>query len=120
MTMNDLISILPAAILVVWALILLLADLFFSKHKPVMTPILVVVGLLAALAASIFYSGHSISGFNGFILVDGFSQFLIPLFAITGIFGIGLAVAFLKRTGIQRGEYYSLLLFSISGMMLMS
>ena len=120
MTLNDLVSILPAAILVLWALILLLADLYFSKHKPVVTPILAVVGLLAALSASILYSGHSIKGFNGFIQVDGFSQFLIPLFAVTGIFAIGLAVAFLKRTGIHRGEYYSLLLFSVSGMMLMS
>jgi NADH-quinone oxidoreductase subunit N len=120
MTLNDLYSILPIAVLIVWALLLLLADLWFSKHKPVMTPILAVVGLLASLAASVLIAKPSLSGFGGFIMADGFSSFLVPLFAITGVFAIGLAYDYLKRMDLQRGEYYTLLLFSISGMMLMS
>jgi len=35
------------------------------------------------------------------------------------LFGIALAYDYLKRMGIERGEYYSLLLFSVCGMMLM-
>ena len=120
MTLNDFYSILPAAILIVWALILLLADLWLSKHTPVVTPILAVLGLIASIAASVLYTGNVASGFGGFILVDGFSRFLVPLFAVTGIFAIGLAYDYLKRMGLQRGEYYTLLLFSISGMMLMA
>jgi NADH-quinone oxidoreductase subunit N len=120
MTLNDIYSILPAAILIVWALILLLADLWLSKHAPVVTPILAVLGLIASIAGSVLYTGTVASGFGGFILVDGFSRFLVPLFAVTGIFAIGLAYDYLKRMGIQRGEYYTLLLFSISGMMLMA
>lgn len=120
MTLNDFYSILPIAVLILWALILLLADLWFSKHSPVMTPILAAVGLVAALITSVFFTRQPLSGFGGFILVDGFSSFLIPLFALTGIFSIGLAYSYLKRLGLQRGEYYTLLLFSISGMMLMS
>ena len=120
MTLSDLYSILPAAVLIVWALVLLLADLWFSKHLPLMTPILAVFGLLASLAASILYTGQTATGFGGFILVDGFSRFLVPLFAVTGILAIALAYDFLKRMEIARGEYYVLLLFSISGMMLMA
>jgi NADH-quinone oxidoreductase subunit N len=120
MTLNDFYSILPIAVLIVWALILLLADLWFSKHLPVVTPILAVVGLLASLAVSVIYTKQPASGFGGFILVDGFSSFLIPLFAVTGIFAIGLTYDYLKRMGLQRGEFYTLLLFSISGMMLMA
>ena len=120
MTLNDIYSILPAAILIVWALILLLADLWLSKHTPIATPILAVLGLIASVAASMLYTSNVASGFGGFILVDGFSRFLVPLFAVTGIFAIGLAYDYLKRMGIQRGEYYTLLLFSISGMMLMA
>ncbi|PKN83428.1 MAG: hypothetical protein CVU45_09485, partial [Chloroflexi bacterium HGW-Chloroflexi-7] len=91
MTLNDFYSILPAVILIVWALVLLLADLWLSKHTPVVTPMLAVLGLIASIAASVFYTGNVDSGFNGFILLDGFSRFLIPLFAVTGIFAIGLA-----------------------------
>jgi NADH-quinone oxidoreductase subunit N len=120
MTIIDLYSILPVIALVVWALFLLLADLWISKHIPVLTPILSVVGLLLALASLFFLAGKTMSGFGGFILVDGFSNFLQPLFAVTGILAIGLAYDYLKRLGINRGEYYSLILLSISGMMLMS
>lgn len=120
MTLNDFYSILPAAILIVWALILLLADLWLSKHTSVVTPVLAVIGLIASIAGSVLYTGNVTSGFGGFILVDGFSRFLVPLFAVTGIFAIALAYDYLKGMGIQRGEYYTLLLFSISGMMLMA
>ncbi len=120
MTLNDLYSILPVAFLIVWALLLLLADLWFAKHTPALTPILAAVGLAGALVSSLFFTSQSGSGFNGFILVDGFGKFLIPLFAITGILSIGLAYGYLKRANLQRGEYYTLLLFSISGMMLMA
>jgi NADH-quinone oxidoreductase subunit N len=120
MTILDLYSILPVLMLVVWALFLLLADLWLSKHAPVWTPILAAVGLLASLAASFFLAGKSMLGFGGFILVDGFSNFLQPLFAITGLLAIALAYDYLKRLDINRGEYYVLLLFSISGMMLMA
>lgn len=120
MTIIDLYSILPVLVLIVWALFLLLADLWLSKHFPGWTPILAVVGLLASLAASFFLAGQSMTGFGGFILVDGFSNFLQPLFAITGILAVGLAYDYLKRHQINHGEYYVLLLFSISGMMLMA
>jgi NADH-quinone oxidoreductase subunit N len=120
MTLIDLYSILPAAALVFWALFLTLADLWLSKHRPAWTPILAVAGLVAVLAVSILLSGTSVTGFGGMILVDGFSSFLTSLFAVSGIFAVALAHGYLKRLGMERGEYYTLLLFSISGMMLMA
>jgi NADH-quinone oxidoreductase subunit N len=120
MTLIDLYSILPAAFLIVWALLLLLADLGFSKRTPWITPILAVVGLLGSAGASIFFVQPDLVGFGGLILVDGFSNFLTPLFALTGVLAIGLAYDYNKRQNIPHGEYYTLLLFSISGMMLMA
>ena len=48
----------------------------------------------------------------------------LPIFANviilgSGLLGIALAYDFLRRTGIERGEYYVLLLLSTAGMMLM-
>lgn len=120
MTITDLYSILPVVVLVAWALLLLLADLWLSKHKPVFTPILAVVGLVLSIAASITLSDQHLSGFGNSVIVDGFASFLQPLFAITGILAIGLAYDYLKRLKIDRGEYYVLILLSISGMMLMA
>jgi NADH-quinone oxidoreductase subunit N len=42
------------------------------------------------------------------------------LLLISGLLGIALAYGYTQRMGIERGEYYTLLLFSVSGMMLMA
>ena len=49
-----------------------------------------------------------------------FFTFLNVLFLISGLAGVALAYDYLKRMDIDRGEYYSLLLFTIIGMMLMA
>ena len=120
MTLTDILSILPVAVLIVWALVLLLLDLWASKKLPVLTPILAVVGLAASGVLAALQFGKSGSAFAGMIRVDGFSAFLGVLFAITGIAGIGMAYDYLMRIHIHRGEYYVLLLLSVSGMMLMA
>src|SRR3970282_117953 len=45
---------------------------------------------------------------------------LQAIFLLTGLLGIAVAYDYLRRMGIDRGEYYPLLLFTVSGMMLMS
>jgi len=42
------------------------------------------------------------------------------IFLFSGLAGIAVAYDYLERSGIERGEYYVLLLFSIVGMMLMA
>lgn len=120
MTLIDLNSILPVLLLVIWALVMLLLDVWFGKRVPLLTPILAAAGLAAALGADLLQLGHPASTFNGMIRVDGFSMFLNILFTLSGLVAIGLGYDYLKRAGIREGEYYILLLFSISGMMLMA
>ena len=120
MTPSDLISILPVLILVGWALLLLLIDLWLSKKLPAVTPILAVLGLAGSLASALLLIDRQGSAFGGMLRVDGFSIFLCVLFAVAGILSIGLAYQYLSRITVHRGEYIVLLLFSISGMMLMS
>ncbi len=119
MTSNDLLSILPIIILVAWACVLLLVDAF-TKKNTWLTPALASLGFLAALGVSITQSGNAYAGFNNMVVIDGFTRFLNVLFAGSGLFGIALAYDYNKRMGIDRGEYYVLLMFSVSGMMLMS
>ena len=60
------------------------------------------------------------TGFNDMVVVDGFSVFVNALLLVSGLLGVALAYGYVKRMGIERGEYYILMLFSISGMMLMA
>ncbi len=120
MTTIDFYAILPLITLVAWASALLLLDLFFTRKVEGLTPILAALGLLITLVLSALNLGAGSSAFNGMIEADGFASYLQILFAGSGIVGIALAYDYLKRMGINRGEYYPLLLYSISGMILMS
>ncbi len=54
------------------------------------------------------------------VVLDGFSTFVNAILLISGLLGVALAYGYVKRMGIERGEYYTLLLFSVTGMMLMA
>jgi len=120
MTQTDLYTILPNIILVVWACALLLVDLFIPKTRKGWTALLAAIGLALTLGISLSQAYQSLTAFDGMIVLDGFSSFMSILFLASGLLGIALAYDYLKRMGIERGEYYVLMLFSISGMMLMA
>jgi NADH-quinone oxidoreductase subunit N len=54
------------------------------------------------------------------VVADGFAVFVNALLLVSGLLGIALAYGYVKRMGLERGEYYTLLLFSVTGMMLMA
>src|SRR4030066_1907828 len=124
MTLSDLMLnikvILPMTALIAWACVLLLVDLFIPKGRKGWTALLAALGVLVCLGLSISQAGWVSSGFNGMVIHDGFSFFLNILFLGSGLAGIAVAFDYLRRMDIERGEYSILLLFSISGMMLMS
>jgi NADH-quinone oxidoreductase subunit N len=110
--------ILPLLVLTVWACALLFLDLFL-KNKTV-TASLAALGVVVSLAATLLQLGGSGAGFSGMVVLDGFSTFVNALLLVSGLLGIALAYGYVKRTGLERGEYYTLLLFSLAGMMLMA
>ncbi len=110
--------ILPLLTLTVWACLLLLVDLFVKRKE--ITALLAALGLAISLGMTFSQIGSSGTGFNGMVTLDGFSIFVDVLLLVTGLFSIALSYGYIKRTGIERGEYYTLLLFSIAGMMLMA
>ena len=54
------------------------------------------------------------------LLVDGFALFLDVVILLAAGLTVLLALNYLPRSGLQRGEFYYLLLFTVSGMMLMA
>ena len=124
MTLGDLtanlIKILPLSIVILWACALLLVDLFIPKDRKPWTAALAALGMLVAMGLSIAQTGIDSEAFGGMLVVDGFSQFLTILVLGSGLVAVMLSYDYLTRLGIQRGEYYVLLMFSISGIMLMS
>jgi NADH-quinone oxidoreductase subunit N len=121
MSLQDFEVLLPLTTLTVWACALLLVDLFIPKDKKWITALLSAGGLAITLGLTIAQIGKPVAtGFSGMVALDGFSTFLNALQLISGLLGVALAFGYVKRMGIERGEYYTLLLFSVVGMMLMA
>ncbi len=110
----------PYILLTVWACILLLVDLFIPKGRKGITALLSALGLAVTLGFTLAQIGKEQVGFNNMVVLDGFSTFVNALLLISGLLGVALAYGYVKRMGIERGEYYTLLLFSVTGMMLMA
>ena len=120
MTQLDFYTILPLTVLTVWACVLLLVDLLIPKDRKGITAFLSALGLALTLGFTLSQIGSEQSGFNGMVVLDGFSIFVNALLLVSGLLGIALAYGYVKRMGLERGEYYTLLLFSLTGMMLMA
>jgi NADH-quinone oxidoreductase subunit N len=120
MTQVDFYVLLPLILLIAWACMLLLVDLYIPKGRKWLTALLAALGLALTLGFTLSQLGLENTGFNGMVVVDGFSVFVNALLLVSGLLGVALAFGYVKRMGIERGEYYTLMLFSISGMMLMA
>ena len=120
MTPTDFSTIWPLILLTVWACVLLLVDLFIPKERKGITALLSALGLALTLGFTLVQIGQATTAFSGMVIVDGFSVFVNALLLVSGLLGVALAYGYVKRMGLERGEYYTLLLFSVTGMMLMA
>jgi NADH-quinone oxidoreductase subunit N len=124
MSVNELVAnfsvLMPFNIVVIWASALLLLDVFLLHKRKGLTALLAALGLVVALGFALTQIGEEVVAFGGMVVVDGFATFLTILLLASGLIAIALAYDYLRRMNIDRGEYYVLLLFSLSGMMLMA
>ncbi len=117
---KDLVVILPLVVMVVWALATLLIDLWVPKNRKGITALIACAGLALSLGLVLGRSAGSATAFNGMVIVDPFAAFLDVIFIGSGLVGIALAYDYLKRQNIEHGEYYPLLMFIVSGMLLIT
>ena len=121
MTVTDLNAILPVLILTAYGCVLMLVDLVIPDDRKRWTAWLAFLGLVAAAVGLAFWpAGRSEVAFKGMLLVDGFAQFLDVIILLAAGLTVLLALNYLPRNGLERGEFYVLLLFTVSGMLLMA
>lgn len=118
MSASDLLPALPFLIISIWAIVLLMVDLFVSNKGTI--AILSAVGVTLALVAVIARFGSDQVAFDGMIVADSFSDFLQIVILATALLGIAVAYDYLRRMHMERGEYYALMMFTVAGMLLMS
>ncbi len=116
----DFTVILPELIVAITAIALIFADLFLPRSQRRLLAYLSIVGLVAAFIAIIALHSDMKSGFSDSVVLDGFTLFTNAVFLIVGIQAVLLSVDYIELEHINLGEYYVLLLGTISGMMLMA
>jgi NADH-quinone oxidoreductase subunit N len=114
----------PVITAAVTGMLLMLLDLFSNRFVKKWAPWITLFGLGFALAQSIALWNHPGATFTPvggqpMVIVDNFANFVNIVLLLTGMITVLISIDFLERTGLNRPEYYMLMLFSLSGMMLM-
>lgn len=109
--------ILPEIILTVFALLIMLVEgPARAGNRGRSSGWLALLGCLAALAAVAVQAANPGDAFSGLFRVDAFTLFLhVVLIAATAVVVL-LAMDYLPQQGLERGEFYALLLFATVGM----
>jgi len=104
------------ALLVAAFIILVLAPL---TRRRAVSPILAILAVLASLYFVTRSWGHQESGYFGMVICDNFCLFCKVIFLFVCATAILVSREYLNRHGVNRPEYYALMLISTVGMMVM-
>lgn len=110
----------PEIILICFGLILLLLDLIVKRKETV-----AFAGVIGALVSAfvnfkLYALGWSGSSLMGMFVFDGYANFFKLIFYANIIFTILISLKYLVIEEASFGEYYAILLFATSGMMIMA
>jgi NADH-quinone oxidoreductase subunit N len=119
----DYIRILPEIILTVFGTIVMMADPLLDDHNDRKSlGVLSAVGVLAAIAATVYQSAPQFHGdaFFNMVRVDAFSIFFHMVVLLVALAAILMSFEYLSVQHLKHGEYYGLILYGAVGMCLMS
>jgi NADH-quinone oxidoreductase subunit N len=118
--------IMPEVLLLLFACAALVLDVLLPRKQKQVVAWLSIAGLVISLVSLFFvYTdvlkfGGSKAGFFGMIVIDSYAVVFKTMFLIGAILAILLSIKYLEEENEQRGEYYSLILFAVIGMMFMA
>lgn len=115
----DLVSIAPVLVLTVFAMGVLVLDLFAGKNKTLLA-FVSIVGLMMTAISAFAKVGLPVHSFNDSYIVDNLSVCFILIFTLSSALAILISIDYNKRENIQAGEFYSLILFCTVGMILLA
>jgi NADH-quinone oxidoreductase subunit N len=118
-TLSDLTTSAPLVSLVLFSLLTLIVE-SWGKDKPVLSYWVSLVGVAISLLLSFGHLGSGTVVFGGMLLQGGFAGYCNVIFLSSALLTILLSRGYLERMECHRGEFYILILFSTTGMMLMA
>src|SRR5512134_1729443 len=113
-------SILPEIAVVGTALVVLLLDLATGEGKKRVLAWAGLVGVALALGLSVTLGPTKTEAFSGMVARDGLGVFIDVVVLSACALTLLMATGYAEWEGMQKGEFYGLLLLSTSGMMFMA
>lgn len=112
-------AIAPALTVIITATVILLLGLFLPRIQRELLAIVGIIGLIVALKELGGMWGRHLTGFGGTVGNDNITLAFQLIFVIAAFLAILIALNHVEDEYVSYGEFYSLLLFGLSGMMLM-
>lgn len=110
----------PEIVVLVTALLVMMTDLGLRKEQKSRLAWVSLAGVLMAAVVSYFIWDGSDPELHGMLAADGYALFLNLVILTAAALALLFSVDYAARTGLAQGEYYTLLLLSTAGMMLMA
>ena len=112
-------AILPELILSGTILLVLVVDVFLPEKRKSWSMAVALVGVVAALIATLTLVGDPRTTFGGSYVVDNFAILFKLFFLSVAIVVLAISLRYVKEGGFYQGEYYFLLLTSFLGCIMM-
>ena len=110
----------PAVVLAVTGFVLMLLDLLPPRQRREHMAFVGLAGVAAALVVTALLWGSAESGFRGMVALDNFTLFLTLVIGYATGLVLLLSVDYLQRLDMESGEFYILVLFAATGMVVMA
>jgi len=110
----------PAVVLAVTGFVLMLMDLVTPQGRREHMAFVGLAGVVGALIAVIFLWGSDTTGFQGMAVLDTLSLFATLVIGYATGLVLLESIDYLKRRGMESGEFYILVLFAAAGMAIMA
>jgi NADH-quinone oxidoreductase subunit N len=115
-----LIGFLPTLLVGIFALVVLMVDLFSPQGQKANLVVISLIGIGLAFWATLRLWGTEEELFGGMIVVDAAALFFHAIFLGVGFITVLLSAQSAAEAGLELAEYYTLLLFALFGAMLMA
>jgi NADH-quinone oxidoreductase subunit N len=118
-TAHDILITAPFTIVSITALLVVTLESLLSRSERA-TFWCSTLGLLAALLVALLDLENGDTAYMGMMTSGGYANYLAGVFCFAGLLSLMLSRAYIKRETFDHGEFYSLLLLAVAGMILMA
>ncbi|HYS92781.1 MAG TPA: NADH-quinone oxidoreductase subunit N [Candidatus Acidoferrales bacterium] len=110
----------PAAVLAITGFVLMLLDLLPPRGRREHLAFVGLAGVVIALIVTVLLWGSDATGFQGMAVLDNLSLFATLVIGYATGLVLLESIDYLKRRGMESGEFYILVLFAAAGMVIMA